>query len=376
MLNCAEFYRCLLEKKLDFFTGVPDSLLKSFCSYLMDHAGRNHIISANEGNAIALAAGHYLASGNIAVVYMQNSGIGNAINPLVSLTDPEVYSIPILLIVGWRGEPGIKDEPQHLKQGKITTKLLEALAIPYDILPASLDEAKICLDKAAAYLEKNNSPYALIVKKDTFEKYSLQDKTENNYPVSREEAIKCIVDSLSPADIIVSTTGKASRELFEYRDHLQQGHDRDFLTVGSMGHSSSIALGIAGENKNRKVYCLDGDGALIMHLGSLAIIGSQSPANFNHIVLNNGCHESVGGQPTAGFNINIPDLARACGYKNVYRAESVAEIKQCISLTQKTAGPSLVEIRINSSSRDDLGRPNISPVDNKKDFIKFIRNIK
>lgn len=374
MLNCENFYQYLLEKNINFFTGVPDSLLKSFCSYLMDNAGQNHIISANEGNAIALAAGHYLASGNIALVYMQNSGIGNAINPLASLVDPEVYSIPVLMLIGWRGEPDVKDEPQHIKQGKVTTSLLEALSISYDILPSSSEEAKICLDKAYSYMQENNSPYALIVRKDTFEKYSLQNKVKNDYPVSREETIKCIVDSLSPEDIIVSTTGKASRELFEYRNYLHQEHDKDFLTVGSMGHSSSIALGIAKENKNRKVYCLDGDGALIMHMGSLAIIGLQSPKNFNHIILNNGCHESVGGQPTVGFNVDMQLLAKACGYKNVYRANSLEDIKNSLKLLKDSAGPSFLEIRINSLSREDLGRPNISPIDNKKNFIKFIKN--
>ena len=348
MINCQDFYSLLKEKKIDFFAGVPDSLLKNFCAYLMDQAGENHIISANEGNAIALAAGHYLATGNFGLVYMQNSGIGNAINPLVSLADSEVYSIPMLIIIGWRGEPGEKDEPQHIKQGKITTKLLEALSIPYDILPASKEEANICLDKACKYLRDNNSPYALIVKKDTFEKYSLQNKATNNYPVSREEAIKCIVDALLPEDVVVSTTGKTSRELFEYRDYLGQSHDKDFLTVGSMGHSSSIALGIAARKKDRRVYCLDGDGALIMHMGSLAVIGSVAPKNFHHIILNNGCHESVGGQPTAAFNIDIQSLARACGYKNVYRAENPEDIKKYIALTQESFGPSLIEIMVNT----------------------------
>ncbi|MCX6794952.1 MAG: phosphonopyruvate decarboxylase [Candidatus Falkowbacteria bacterium] len=374
MINCEKFYQYLLEKNINFFTGVPDSLLKDFCSYIMDNAGQNHVISANEGNAVALAAGHYLASGNIGLVYMQNSGIGNAINPLASLVDPEVYSIPVLMIVGWRGEPNVKDEPQHIKQGKVTTGLFDALSIPYDILPASLDEAKVCLDKACNYMRENSSPYVIIIKKDTFEKYSLQNKIKNNYPVSREEAIKRIVDTLSPEDIIVSTTGKASRELFEYRDYLHQGHDKDFLTVGSMGHSSQVALGIALEKKNRKVYCLDGDGAAIMHMGAWAIIGSKAPENFRHIILNNGCHESVGGQPTAGFSINMQMLAQACGYKNIYLAETLEEIESKINLLKNSVGPSLLEIRINSSSRENLGRPNISPVDNKKDFIKFIRN--
>lgn len=376
MIDCEKFYKLLLYKNINFFTGVPDSLLKDFCSYVMDNAGTNHIISPNEGNAIALAAGHYLASGNIGLVYMQNSGLGNTINPLVSLVDPEVYSIPVLLLIGWRGDPGIKDEPQHIKQGKITIGLLETLTIPYEVLPSSIKDVRSSVSKAFKYMSKNNAPYALIVRKDTFEKYSLKKKVRNDNLLSREEAIKCVVDSLSSKDIIVSTTGKASRELFEYRDYLKQGHEKDFLTVGSMGHSSQIALGIASETKNRKVFCLDGDGAVVMHMGSLAAIGSKSPKNFYHIVLNNGSYESVGGQPTFGYDIDIQKISKACGYKNVYLAKTKAEMKRKMGLLKKNIGPSLLEIRINSYSREDLGRPNISPVDNKKEFIKFVRNIK
>lgn len=374
MINCEKFYQYLLEKNINFFTGVPDSILKSFCSYIMDNVSQNHVISANEGNAIALASGYYLASGNIGLVYMQNSGIGNAINPLLSLVDPKVYSIPLLMMIGWRGEPGTKDEPQHVKQGEVTISLLEALSIPYDILPSSLEDAKNYLDKACDYMLKNSAPYALVIKKDTFEKYSLKNKKDNSYPVSREEAIKCVIDVLSPEDIIISSTGKASRELFEYRDYLDQRHDKDFLTVGSMGHSSQIALGVALEKKNRDVYCLDGDGSMIMHMGSLAIIGSKSPKNFRHVIFNNGCHESVGGQPTVGFDINIQKLSLALGYRNVYIAENLKEIKSKINLLKNSIGPSLLEIRVNNLSRENLGRPDINPIDNKKDFIKFIRN--
>jgi phosphonopyruvate decarboxylase len=376
MINCEKFYKLLLSKNINFFTGVPDSLLKDFCSYVMDNAGVDHVISPNEGNAIALAAGHYLASGNIGLVYMQNSGLGNTINPLVSLVDPEVYNIPVLLLIGWRGEPGVKDEPQHIKQGKVTTGLLKTLSIPYDILPSSIKNAKVSLNKAFKYMSKNNAPYALVVKKDTFEKYSLKKEIKNNYSLSREDAIKCVVDLLSPKDIVISTTGKASRELFEYRDYLKQGHEKDFLTVGSMGHSSQIALGIALEKRNRKIFCLDGDGAMIMHMGSLAAIGSTSPKNFYHIILNNGSYESVGGQPTFGYDINIQMISKACGYRNVYLAKTKDEIKKKINLFKKSVGPSLLEIRTNSTSRENLGRPSICPVNNKKDFIKFVRNIK
>jgi len=299
MINPKEFYEELRSQGIDFFTGVPDSSLKYLCAYVTDNTDKkNHIIAANEGNAIALAAGKYLATKKIPIIYMQNSGQGNSINPLASLIDSDVYSIPLLMLIGWRGEPGKKDEPQHVKQGKITLKLLETLGIPHEVLPENIEEAKSTIKKAFQYMTTNNAPYAIVIKKGSFEEYVLQNKVESNYDMSREDAIKILTDNLEERDIVVSTTGKASRELFEYREELWQGHEKDFLTVGSMGHSSSIALGIALSRPERAVYCFDGDGALIMHLGASAIIGQNAPSNFKHIILNNGVHDSVGGQPT------------------------------------------------------------------------------
>lgn len=375
MLDCKTFYEMLIENEISFFAGVPDSLLKAFCAYVTDHTDpQKHIIAANEGNAIALAAGHYLATGRPGLVYMQNSGLGNAINPLTSLVDPEVYSIPMLLLIGWRGEPGKKDEPQHIKQGKITLPLLEALRIEYDVLPNHLEEAAACLNSVVEMVRTDLRPYGLVVRKGTFESYKLQKQAIASYEMLREDAIKTLTDWIGPRDIVVSTTGKTSRELFEYRVAL--GCERlgqDFLTVGSMGHASQIALGIALARPDKQVFCLDGDGALIMHMGSLAIIGTQRPRNFKHVIINNGAHDSVGGQPTAGFNIDIPSIARACGYTVALSAETREELKAKLDILQVSQGPALLEIRVNRGARADLGRPTMTPIENKENFMGFIQ---
>ena len=373
MINPKEFYEGLRNKEVDFFTGIPDSSLKHLCAYITDNTDKkNHIIAANEGNAIALAAGKYLATKKIPLVYMQNSGQGNTINPLASLVDPDVYSIPLLMLIGWRGEPGKKDEPQHVKQGKITLKLLETLDIPYEVLPENMKEAKGTIERAFRYMESNNAPYAIVIKKGSFEEYSLQNKIESNYEMSREDAIKILTENLEDGDIVISTTGKTSRELFEYREELNQGHEKDFLTVGSMGHSSSIALGIALSKPERTVYCFDGDGALIMHLGASAIIGQNAPENFKHIVLNNGVHDSVGGQPTVGFQINIQEIAKACGYKETFEATTKEELKEKIKQLKNSNGPTILEIKIKKGARKELGRPTRTPQENKKDFMEFL----
>ncbi|MEK6886790.1 MAG: phosphonopyruvate decarboxylase [Nanoarchaeota archaeon] len=373
MISPKSFYDELVRSNIKFFTGVPDSLLKDFCSYVLDHTNiKRHIIAANEGNAIALAAGHYLATRKPGLVYMQNSGIGNAINPLVSLADPEVYGLPMLLLIGWRGEPGTKDEPQHIKQGKITLNLLDSLNIPYEIFSDSTKNFKKNLETAIDMMYKKNTPYALVIKKGTFQHYELQNKVKTNYCLSREDAIKLVVDGLTSKDVLVSTTGMTSRELFEYRENSKQGHNKDFLTVGSMGHSSQIALGIALSKPKQNVYCLDGDGALIMHMGALAIIGSQKPKNFKHIVINNGAHDSVGGQPTAGFNIDVPSIVKACGYADVFTVETAGELKDKLKEMNSLNGPVLLEVRVNKGSRKDLGRPATTPLQNKKDFMDFL----
>lgn len=373
MINPACFYEILKKQDINFFTGVPDSLLKDYCAYVMDNTEpEDHIITANEGGAVALAAGYHLATGKTALVYMQNSGFGNAVNPLLSLADPDVYSIPMLLVIGWRGEPGVKDEPQHVKQGKVQLKMLEALDIPYDILDGSSNDPENIINNLCKIMRKQSRPCALLVRKGAFEQYKLQSDVKTDFPLKREDALKIIVDNLQPDDIVVSTTGKTSRELFEYRERCGQGHHNDFLTVGSMGHSSQIALGVAFKKLDRTVYCIDGDGAVIMHMGSLAIIGTTAPENFKHIIINNGSHESVGGQPTAGFNIDIIKIAKGCGYKITLSAESENEIKKSLQEINSSPGPSLLEIKVNKGARKDLGRPTSTPIENKKSLMKYL----
>lgn len=373
MVSVEKVYETFLHNGVDFFTGVPDSLLKNICAYITDNAPREkHIIAANEGAAVGIASGYYMASGRMPLVYMQNSGLGNTVNPLLSLADEKVYSLPVLLMIGWRGEPGTKDEPQHKKQGEVTLGLLDAMKIPYVILDANEDEALAQIHNVIASAKGKSSPHAIIIRKDTFGKYKLQHEAKNEYPLSREEALKLIVDNLENTDIVVSTTGKLSRELFEYRELKGQGHEKDFLTVGSMGHSSSIALGIAIEKPERNIYCLDGDGAFIMHMGTISNVGSLSLKNYRHIIFNNGAHESVGGQPTLGFNLDIPSIAQACDYKYAITVSEKEEILQAINHLKNADGPALVEIRVRIASRDNLGRPTTTPIENKESFMNFV----
>ena len=376
MVEVKEFYNELLNNDISFFTGVPDSLLKSFCAYIKDNVSdKKNIISANEGNAIGLASGYYLGTRKIGLVYMQNSGIGNAVNPLASLTDKLVYSIPMLLVIGWRGEPNKKDEPQHKKQGLITTETLEMLGIKYDILDTDTnnDEMKLKVKKAYSYMNENNEPYALVIKKDTFDEYKLKNNTVFDFEMTREEAIEIVVSKMKENSVAVSTTGMASRELFELREKHKENHSKDFLTVGSMGHASQIALGIALSNKDKEVYCIDGDGALLMHLGGLAIIGNAKPKNFRHILINNGAHDSVGGQETVGLKIDTLAIAKACGYKECYSCSSKVELINLSEKITNVEGPVLLEVKVKKGARKDLGRPTTTPIENKEAFMEFLK---
>ena len=371
--NVEHLYKSFLDNGFEFFTGVPDSLLKNICAYITDNtAHHRHIIAANEGNAIGLAAGHYLATGNPALVYMQNSGLGNTVNPLLSLADADVYSIPMMLMIGWRGEPGVHDEPQHVKQGRVTLALLDAMGIRYAVLEDDEDKAVQQIAALATYAKTEKVPVAIVIRKNLFAPYKLLTKVTNDNILSREEAMKIVVSHLRDTDMIVSTTGKLPRELFEYREALHQGHGHDFLTVGSMGHSSSIALGIALEQPERRIFCFDGDGAFIMHTGALGIIASQHPRNFVHVLFNNGAHESVGGQPTIGYAIDCTAIAKASGYTNVMTAHTEQEILDAMTKIEPEDGPVLLEIRVKIQSRDDLGRPTTTPIENKEAFMETL----
>ena len=374
MIRPAFFVDTLRHFGIDFFAGVPDSLLKNICAYISDHLDNRHnIIAANEGGAVGVAAGYHLATGKIPVVYMQNSGEGNIINPLASLTDKEVYNIPVLLVIGWRGRPGVHDEPQHVKQGKVTLPLLDTMGIRYQVLSQEEDEALRQIRDAVDYMKTTNEVFALVVEKNTFDAYTLQKKVENDLTLSREEAIQITAAALGSNDCIVSTTGMISRELFEYRTAMDQSHERDFLTVGSMGHASQIALGIALEKPDRHVWCFDGDGAVIMHMGSMAITASKAPCNFVHVLFNNGAHDSVGGQPTVGLNIDIPAIAKAVGYKNAFSVNTAEALKALLGNPAIKEGPVLIEVQVRKGNRKDLGRPTTTPTQNKTALMRFLQ---
>jgi phosphonopyruvate decarboxylase len=373
LITAEYFYNKLTEKGVGFFSGVPDSLLKDFCAYITDHVEKqNHIIAVNEGAAVGLACGYHLTTNRIPLVYMQNSGIGNAVNPLLSLADSEVYRIPLVLVIGWRGEPGVHDEPQHVKQGKVTCSLLESMGIPYAVLEKDENSVNSQIETCFKTISETGSPYALVIRKETFSPYTLQKKEEHEAVMTREEVIEEI--AANREGIIVSTTGMISRELYELRDKTSAGHARDFLTVGSMGHASSIALAIAMQKPQLQVTCLDGDGAALMHMGSFAAIGQKKPRNYCHIVLNNGAHDSVGGQPTIAPFIDIPSVARACGYAKVYQIKTKKELKKI--LAKKNEGLTFIEIKVKKGARKDLGRPKSTPQENKEAFMKFIEGYK
>ena len=347
MISPKFFYETLASYGIDFYAGVPDSLLKNLCAYITDHADAAHnIIAANEGGAMGLAAGHYLATSQIPVI-------------------------------GWRGKPGVHDEPQHVKQGKVTTGLLNVMGIDYTVLSKEEDKAEKQIQKAVAYMQATKQCYAIVIEKDTFDAYTLQNVEKNDLTMSREEAIQTVAAALGEKDAIVSTTGMVSRELFEYRTAMNEGHERDFLTVGSMGHASQIALGIALAKLDRKVWCFDGDGASIMHMGSMAIVANKTPKNYVHVVFNNGAHDSVGGQPTVGLKIDLPAVAKAVGYSKIYSVSSKEDLEKLLtsSFLHQTSsdGPIFLEVKVKKGNRKDLGRPTTTPIQNKEALMNFLQ---
>ena len=358
----------------DFYTGVPDSQLKALCDYLMNTYGidqHHHIIAANEGNCVGLAAGYHLATGKTPVVYMQNSGEGNIINPLASLLNDKVYAIPMIFIIGWRGEPGIHDEPQHIYQGEVTVKLMEDMDVKTFIISKETteDEMQNAMNGFREVLNTGKQ-VAFIVRKGALE-YNEKVVYKNDYTMTREEIIQHIV-KVTGEDPIVSTTGKASRELFETRVANGQSHKYDFLTVGSMGHSSSIALGIALNKPDRKIWCIDGDGAVLMHMGSIAVIGANAPKNFVHIVINNGAHETVGGMPTVASKMDIVAIAKACGYPNAISVDNFEELDRVLNEAKSRDELSLIEVKCSIGARADLGRPTTTAKENKENYMNHI----
>lgn len=360
----------------EFYTGVPDSQLRSLCDWLMKTYGidpAHHLIAANEGNCTALAAGYHMATGKVPVVYMQNSGEGNVINPVASLLNEHVYAIPMIFVIGWRGEPDIHDEPQHVYQGKVTLKLLEDMSIEFVIVSPDTTEAELkeTMSRFRDLLKKGKQ-VAFVIRKGALT-CSEPVQYRNFYSMTREEAIRHIV-AVTGEDPVVSTTGKASRELFEIREANHQSHQYDFLTVGSMGHASSIALGIAIQKPEQKVWCLDGDGALLMHMGSLAVIGQVQPKNLIHIVINNEAHETVGGMPTASSAVSLIQIAAGCGYTHAVSVDNFEALDAALKDAKNSEELMFLEVKCSLGARSDLGRPTTTALANKEQFMKFLKD--
>ncbi len=359
----------------EFYVGVPDSQLKALCNYLMHTYGINpshHLIAANEGNAAAIAAGYHLATGKIPAVYLQNSGEGNIINPLASLLSEKVYAIPTIFIIGWRGEPGVSDEPQHVKQGEVTTRLLEEMGLDFYVVAKETAEIQIlsAMERFRPLLDEGRS-VAFVIRKEALN-YGEKISYKNPYPLTREEILRHVVIA-SGEDPIVSTTGKASRELFEIREQSGQGHKYDFLTVGSMGHSSSIALGIALQKPRQRIWCVDGDGAVLMHMGAMAVVGANKPKNLVHLVVNNEAHESVGGFPTVGGSVDLAAVALACGYPHAVSVDSPVKLDDALREAKARQELSFIEAKCAIGSRADLGRPTTTPQENKTAFMAYLK---
>ena len=361
----------------EFYTGVPDSQLKALCDYLMDEYGidpKHHIIAANEGNCTAVAAGYHLATGRVPVVYMQNSGEGNIINPVASLLNDKVYAIPCIFVVGWRGEPGIHDEPQHIYQGEVTLKLLEDMGIKTFVIgKEATEEELLSVMEDYRQILAMGKCVAFVVRKGAIT-YDKKVKYANDNVMVREEIIRHIVE-VSKEDPIVSTTGKASRELFEIREANGQSHKYDFLTVGSMGHSSSIALGVAINKPDTKIWCVDGDGALLMHMGSMAVLGSYRPSNMVHVVINNGAHETVGGMPTVASDMDMVAVAKACGYPSAISVDTFEALDEALKNAKEAKELTFIEVKCSIGARENLGRPTTTALENKEGFMSYLNTL-
>ena len=375
MISCEDLFNVFSKTGISFFSGVPDSTFKDWMTYLSHHHGETltNVIACNECEAIALVSGYYLATQKIGVVYMQNSGAGKAVNPLTSLCDPDVYSIPLVMMIGWRGEPGRKDEPQHKKMGRIMTPLLDTLEVPYEIMPDEIEAAEKVITNIVNISRYRKTPAALIIKRNTFETYAPGNmdisRSSNDCPMAREDAIQIIVDRLKGDEIIVSTTGKTSRELFEYR--VQRGEaPSDFYTVGSMGCASSIANGIALSTPHKKVVIFDGDGAVIMQMGSLATVGYYHAKNLYHIIFDNHSYDSTGGQPTTANKVDFQKIALGCSYKSAVTVKTKTELINEVNNLRHLKGPHMIIVKAKKGSREDLGRPTKTPIENREEFMR------
>jgi len=372
MLKCKEFSEICKKNNMTFFTGVPDSTYKSWMSFLnKKNTGLENIIAVNECEAIAICAGYHLATGKFGVVYMQNDGFGKTVNPLTSLCNPEVYNIPMLLMIGWRGEPGKKDAPQHHMIGRLLTDLLDTFEIQYEIIPPDVKKVDSIIKKAKNFMQKNSKPFAIIVKKGIFED-SKDEKPRKQKLMTREDAIKTIMKNLDGHEIIVSTTGKTSRELFEYRKENDTQFNHDFYNIGAMGCAQSIALGISLQKKKNKVFVFDGDGSVLMQMGSLATTGHYAPDNFYHIIFDNNAHDSTGGQPSSSDSIDFEKIALASNYKHAETVDNEKSLASSLKKIKGKKGPCMIIVNIDKGARINLGRPTMTPQDHKKEFMKYL----
>lgn len=371
------FIEQLKRRDVDFFTGVPDSVLKDFCSYVQDHVPKErHVMTGNEGQSVSVAAGYQMATNRIPLVYMQNSGFGNMVNPLMSLTHKNVYSIPMIILMGWRGEPGRKDEPQHRVMGRANTAFCNVMDLAYDILPDYAEGAEEMLDMAVEHCQTQKTPFVLLARKRTFETYKGKTSVIIDRPMIRENVLDIVSQSAPNGCVFVGTTGFTSRELYEIRARYKQSHATDFYTVGCMGHATSIATGVATARPDRKVYVFDGDGAALMHMSGFATIGMRGIPNLNHILVQNECHESTGQQPTGSGTINFCQIADACGYKSSKSVETAEDLKAALTeMNNGSPGPHFLEVKVKPGVRPNLGRPTQTPAQNKKELMSFLRKI-
>tara|TARA_Y100000034_G_C6910131_1_gene424115 strand:- start:1464 stop:2585 length:1122 start_codon:yes stop_codon:yes gene_type:complete len=372
MIKCEELAEEFRKNDLTFFTGVPDSTFKDWMKFLADGNDMTNIIACNECEATAIASGYHLGTNKTGVVYMQNSGLGKTVNPLTSLCSKEVYSIPIVLMIGWRGEPEKKDEPQHKMMGRIMLSQLETLEISYETLPDNIEQAREVIKRAGEKTRQSNYASAIIIKKGTLEEYASKTSVKTNYEMSREDAIKTIIDNMEDNAAIVSTTGKTSRELFEHRIARNE-QPKDFYTVGSMGCSASIGFGIALKNPNKSIYIFDGDGAFLMQSGALSTIGHYHPRNFYHMVFDNNAYDSTGGQPTVSSTVNFDKIALAVGYSSAKTVETKKDLVKELLEIKQIAGPNMIIVKVNKGARKDLGRPTTIPIENKDAFMNYLQ---
>ena len=366
MLSPLELIKYFKKKKINFFSGVPDSILKNFTNILDNSKNFEHYVCVNEGSAIGLAIGYFLRKKKLALVYLQNSGLGNAINPLVSIADKKVYKIPMILLIGWRGSPGVKDEKQHLTIGKITLPILKNMGIRYKVVK-NLNDIKN--SNLIDYSRINRIPVAFLIKKGSIKENNKKVQNKNTNDILRSEFIIKLLNKISNKDRIIASTGFNSRELYQLRTQNKIETGKDFYLVGGMGHTGIVTLGYSLKNKKKNIICLDGDGSFLMHMGSMVTIGKYAKKNYKYILLNNLAHESVGGQKTLIETLNLEKFSKAIGFKNYIKIDKKDSIEKKLVFFLKRKGPSFLEVKIKCKSMNNLIRPeNFDKIFNQ--FIK------